>query len=100
MEFKAYRKTVRSPVYLIVDIETVNAKKQYRVWWPLNTYPISHLYPAGWSIEICSDYDGYDLPVESYSGPDAARLLVEPYTSSSSHCWLLYKSIVMNHQLL
>ena len=78
IEFKAFRKMIKLPVYIILDFEALveelpKDKDPKTASW---TQKVAHHRPIAYALKVSSQFDEWDMDVEYYQGADAAKHLV------------------------
>ena len=75
LEFTAFRKTVRVPVWIILDLESLLIPEDGVMG--KQTKFLSERVACSYALKVCSDdYEKWNLPVEYYDGPHCAENLV------------------------
>ena len=72
IEFKNFCKMVKCPAFVVADFETILQK-------PLSTgktQKTAKHVPCAFALKVVSHFEEWDMPVESYRGPDAAQVLI------------------------
>ena len=85
LKFKDYYKTIHHPAMLVADFECTvediicdeceleDEKAECDTCEKKATKQTKRYKPIGYGLKLCSQYEEYDLPVESYFGEDCVQ---------------------------